>query len=236
MTTAKDLIRKAMTVSGILAFGQPMTAAEDSTALGFLNDIITEWKSIGDGFVAPLATEVPVVSGTGDYYLGTTDPGGVQFVSTQRPEMIQHAFWRDADSDTPLTPLSVDEYDSIPNKSAPGTPGSYYYDAQVPCGILKLYPKPNTSGTVVIRSNAAPLADVGLTTVLESVFTKLEIVALKWTLAAELCPEFGIAVSALVASRASTTRTKAEEIIFARNMKTLNLTGRPSTTGGFYSQ
>lgn len=105
------------------------------------------------------------------------------------------------DSDTPMEPLTLEEYQEIGNKSSSVTPTQYYYerqvrrvkDSQIDTGKLYLNGKVSTAAasaykiyfiyrqSLEIIDNSADEFDI------ESSYFR----ALKWALAKELCPEYG---------------------------------------------
>jgi len=178
---------------------------------------------------------IPVVDTYAEYYVGPTDPGGsTQYVSAIRPELIKDGFIRVNDLDTPLEKLSTDRYDLISNKTQPGTPSCFTYDPIAPSGIVKFWPVPNLSATVKLRIVAEPFSEItSYTTELNSYFPKAYLVALRWTLAAELCPEYGQEVPPFVLAKARSAKKKVEEIILARSMTTMDLSNTISV-GNIY--
>lgn len=85
-------------------------------------------------------------------------------VSIPRPLRIIECSRKDTNNkETTITPVSLSEYDALPNKSSTGTPVNYFYDPTLGNGTFYLWPAPGTTAaaeyTVELIYNE-PIADM----------------------------------------------------------------------------
>jgi hypothetical protein len=135
--TRDDLIKAVMRNMQALGGGEsPIT--EDYTNITQAMNIVI--KSLAKKGVALWVTQdlaIPMVAAKYSYTIG---PSGADVTALRPLKIIEGTFIRDANGyDTPLNPLSRQEYDTLGSKTSAGVPNSYYYDAQMGKGVLYLY-------------------------------------------------------------------------------------------------
>jgi hypothetical protein len=121
-----------------------------------------------------------------------------------RPVNILSAFVRVTDYDTPLRVLTAAEYSAISSKSETGIPSALYYLPSMATGMVYLWPVPDATYSIGVRTRAALSAALALETVL-SLPPGYE-QALIYNLAVEVSPEYGkdpdeVAVQAAAAKK-----------------------------------
>lgn len=183
MTTALNLITRAMQKAGILFKSETPDADEAQDALDELNQMLGEWSN--DSMLISARTRESFPStGAVSYTIGS----GGDF-DTVRPTDIISIFARQGTTDYPLSPITDENYALISQKSTPGTPEFYNYSNAYPLATLSFYPAPVGSYTIHIYSNK-PLTQYA------SLSTDVDLppgwkIAIINNLAVRLCPEFG---------------------------------------------
>lgn len=183
MTTARDIITKAMQKIGVLVKSEPPSADEADDALDSLNQLIQSWANDSALIVSRAWETFTLTGGVGTYTMGT---GGT--FNTTRPLNIIGAYVRIGTVDQGVDVISDEAFNSISFKSLTGVPQFLNYDNAFPTDNVRIYPVPSTSYPLFILSEK-PLAQ----------FTTLDTVvnlpagwerALVYNLAMELAPEY----------------------------------------------
>lgn len=119
--TMSGLIYGAFQAAYIIAGTDILDPADYNLALNALNMMVKSWGAKGIGLWLNQLVTISLTASTTNYLLG---PGSATPMS--RPLAILEARLRTASgADTPLTPMSRNEYLSLTNKSLPGTPLRY---------------------------------------------------------------------------------------------------------------
>lgn len=213
--TASDLINGSFRLLGILAEGETPSDAQSSDALSALNDMIDSWSNENLMIINSVREVFPLTAGKQTYTIGTSGD-----FNTTRPMEIQDCMVQltgtTPNVELPVQILNQDEYDAIIIK---GTTSSIarkiYYDNAFPLGTIWVWPVPQDGTTNLVLVSTKPL------TTLASLTTTIGLApgfnrALRYNLAVELAPEYGVEPSDVVVTIA--TRSKAS--IKSRNMKT----------------
>lgn len=210
MTTARQIITRAMQRNGVLTKNEALDGDEAIDGLSALNDMLSSWSNDSLLIYARLSESFPLVSGQPAYTIGA----GGDF-DTARPLQILTAFTRIGNIDYNIGIINENTFDGIPQKNISNSiPEVMYYDGGFPLGTIRIYPVP-TVGTLHIRSEKQ------LTT-LPTLDTDLEFPpgwerALIFNLALELASEYGqpvdqatyqIATSALGKIKTAVARNK----------------------------
>jgi hypothetical protein len=188
----QTLIQAAFRLIGQFNDDSPPPQSDINNASQALNLMIKYWMSKNYPLWCVTDLSFTVVQGQIQYLIGpdSTTPG-LQAYRVLRIPMarVQYADSGPFPLEVPLIQLSRQEYDQLGQKSAQGTPNSYYYDPQLNDGVLNLYLAPNSIPNVVILTCQRPLADV-INSADSFDFPIEWMNALKWGLAEQLIPEY----------------------------------------------
>ena len=209
MTTARDLIKKSLQGIGAISAGETPDATEIADGLDALNYLIESWAN--DGLMVFARTqETFTLTGADQYTVGVG-----QTFNTAPFVQIVAAYVRDGSTDYLLTSLSDEQYAALADKDTQGSTGEYYnYNNGFPVGILKLYPVP--SGTITIISEK-PLSNFTL----DSVVTlppgwKRMIVK---NLGIELAPDYNVSITPELAESAKQSKAALlKQVSISRSM------------------
>lgn len=185
------LIQAAFRLLGQFNDDTPPPQTDINNAAQALNLMIKQWMTKNYPLWCVTDVSFTVQQGVTSYLVG---PGSaVSGLNTFRPLRISMARLRYANTnpalEVPLVLLSRQEYDLLGNKTAQGTPNSYYYDPQTGNGVLYLFLTPDTNPNVCILTCQRPIADVLNST--DSFDYPIEwLNALKYGLANELLTEY----------------------------------------------
>lgn len=147
MTTARDIIKRALQANGVLTKGESPSGDEASDALNSLNSLIASWSNDSLLLFVRTSESFPLVSGQSSYTIGS----GGNF-NTTRPLQILTAFVRIGSTDYNISIIPDTAFDKITQKSINSSiPEAMYYSSAYPLGTITLYPVP-TTGTIYIRS------------------------------------------------------------------------------------
>lgn len=211
MTTALDIINGAARLIGVNFKSESLSADEASDGLTSLNDMISSWSNDDLVIYETVNESFPLVSGTATYSIGT----GHTF-NTTRPTTIGFAFIRQGNIDYAIDIISKTDYDAIPFKSdGNGLPRKLVYDASYPYASIKLYPIPSTGYTLFLESNKpiTELASLNTTFSFPPGWKR----AVKYNLAIEMAPEYGVEPSATVVSVARKSLGNIRRTTLANN-------------------
>lgn len=136
-----------MKEAGVLTGGETPTAEEVVDGLGSLNRMLSSWSNDSLMIYARTFENFPLSSGVGDYTIG---PGAT--FNTIRPMHIIDAFVRQDMLDYYLDIIPDEEYDAIAYKNIDSIPQVLNYTAQYPQATIRIYPKPQASFTLYLRS------------------------------------------------------------------------------------
>lgn len=204
--TIRDLVKGSLRLLGVLASGEEPTAAEAEDALNSLNSMIGSWRNERLMAYAVLPKSFPFVAGKKSYTIG---PGGDW--DTERPARVtkvQLTYTQTGTADPlnlPVAMLDLDQYQRIVvPETASSIPQVCYVDDGFPARTIYFYTVPTEVYSVVL------FCWVGIET-----FATLDDVielpdgyerALRYGLAVELAPEYGLEPSATVAANAVSAR------------------------------
>lgn len=227
--TAGDLIRGAMGKIRALGVGETPSAEDAEDCLAALNDMLDTW-STEQLIVYALSTDQKVLTiGQANYTIGA---GGD--INTTRPDSIiaESSFLRDSNGyDTPLKPLTKEQYNAIPLKSTPnGPPGYVYYDPTYPLGTIFFFYPPDQAYTANIVS-AKPFtafADISA----DVAFPPSYVEAMKFSLAVRIAPMFGKVVAPDVLAFATNLKAAIKSRTFASRPMTANVNDLPCGVNG----
>lgn len=200
MTSALDLITSSMRLGTILASGETPTADEAIDALKTLNDILENWSLERLSVWQTDSQQFALTTGQASYTIG---PGGN--FNTTRPIRVNPSYSRINGTDFPIQTWGFAEYSQVTVKTIGGIPERLAYINEFPLGQIILYPAPAAPASTLFL-NVDRLLDfpVTLSTVLS--FPPGYEKALRFVLAVNLCPEYGINPPPVVASIAASSK------------------------------
>lgn len=139
MTTARDIITRALRKGKIIARRQTPTAEEINDGLADLNSMLGLWSN--DSLLINARTLEPfsLTSGVSEYTIGQ----GADF-NTVRPLFIVSAYIRDAGFDYKVDVISENSLAGIFNKNESGIPSALSYDNGFPIAKIKLAQLPSS--------------------------------------------------------------------------------------------
>lgn len=230
ISTARDIIRKALQKIGVLAEGEVGTAEQMADALDSLNIMLDSWAGQSLMTLQAIQESFALVAGTASYSIGSG-----QTFNTTKPFNITNAFIRNDNIDYPLDIVTKKEHDSYSDKTTQSRPRSLYYDPgatqqTTQTGTIYLYRTPDEAYTLYINSEKpftrfSALGD--LITFLPA-YNK----ALIYNLAIDLAPDYGAKISALIDREAGKSRKVIEKLNSKNKGKNviLNLPGNQGTS------
>lgn len=205
MATATQIITAALRHLGKIYSGASPTAAELSDGLSDLNDLLDSW-STEELMVYYRLNENFTLSGAQSYTIGS----GGDF-NTTRPTKILSAYVRNGGIDYPVTVLrDRQQYDEIGDKSTTGTPEVLYYEPTLATGTVFVYPVGSASDTLYLNTLAQFTAFPDVTTDVDLPPGYKR--ALQYNLAVDIAPGYETEPSAVVASRAMSTKADIKRI------------------------
>ena len=203
MTTAIDIITDALQKLGVYAPGETITSADSTRALVVLNDMLDSWSNENLSCYANLEQSLTLAVGVSQYPLG---PGSSY--SPVRPLEVSSttgsAYVQDSTGNNyPCDILEQDEWNLIGLRTVTSNiPSAIFYDPQYPQGILNVFPVPNLGGYKLFWDSRLQLAE--FPTLFASVSLPLGYVsAIKYNLAIESSPYFGVEPSKVVMAMAA---------------------------------
>ena len=119
---AKELVTDAHYLIGAHQVGATLSNTKLTLGLRVLNRMVKQWQAKGLHLWRYEEGSLSTVADTQSYTMGT----GGDF-TTARPLKITSMRHVEDSIDTPMFPLTRDEYFDQPNKAASGKPTSYYY-------------------------------------------------------------------------------------------------------------
>lgn len=188
MTTARQIITKAMQKARVLTKNEAPSGDEISDGLFALNAMVSSWSNESLLIYSRVQESFALADGQETYTIGS----GGDF-NTTRPLQIISAFVRISTIDYNLEAINGKQYDRIPYKDITGgIPEYLFYDASTPLGRITIFPKP-TTGTLFIRSEKEINQFTTLDT--DNEFPSGWDRALIFNLAIEIASEYGQEVS-----------------------------------------
>jgi len=205
VTTATQIITTALRHLGKLSAGASPSASELSDGLSDLNDLLETWAT------EPLmlhyqSNESFTLSGAQSYTIGS---GGT--FNTTRPVRILSAYVREGTTDYPVRVMTDRmEYDRICQKATTGRPEVLYYEPTDPLGTVFVYPVGDSTHTLYLNNQAqlTAFADVTTSYDLPPGYKS----CLQYNLAVDIAPGYETEPSAIVVSRAMTTKASIKRM------------------------
>lgn len=199
MGTARTIITDAMRALGALASGEAATAAEGADGLRLLNLMLANWNTQELAVYSIHQATLPVTAGTQLYTLGT---GGTWNIP--RPVRIETAVLRKGGIDYSMELLNYQDWQQIFIKGLQGTFSWYLYnDQNFPLSGCYIWPVPTENGQIILTHWAQLTQFTDLSH--DQSFPPGYELAMIYSLAVYLAPQFGREVTPVLAGLASQT-------------------------------
>jgi hypothetical protein len=190
-----DIINRALRLCGIYDATNPPTSQDYTNVSLAFNMLIKAWIRKGLPMWKIVTNTVPLLASQNTYNIGP-NATGTGAVVCPKILKVTYAFIRDANNfDTPIDPLSIQEYNMYGAKGSLGVVNSYWYqplDDNSVTGVssfIKFYPTPNDATKTVYLICLSTLNDVSIGT--DQVdFPQETYMALAWNLADEISMEY----------------------------------------------
>jgi len=206
------LVKSSLRLIGALASGENPTPEELDDALLVLNDLYENWSTEKLSVWGSATQTFALVPGQATYTIGT----GGNF-NTTRPVSIDDSFTTFSGVDTPVRVTSQEEYDLIAYKSMQQpVVEQLVYVNDYPLGRITVWPVPNAAATLTLNMGRVLPATIVATDTLTGPPGFLK--AIRFCLAVELAPEFGVEAPATVIAVAADSKgdykkTNMEEVV-----------------------
>lgn len=198
--TALEMIKASLRLIGAVSSDETLEASIADNAKQVFNMMLDQWANEALLVYARTDASYNLQIGVASYTIGS---GGV--FNGARPVQIDAAFVRDGTTDLPLQIIGPNEYFEIASKASSSTyPTHLYYKSDYPLGTIYVYPVPS-------EVNALHLIHRVAFTKMEEYTDTIDLppgyeMAIRYNLAAELAPEFGVSVSSIIFDRAASTK------------------------------
>ncbi len=224
MATALTVIRAALSLIGHLDPRETVDAGDAEQSLAVLQDLIAAWACERLTIATVPRATFSLAANTATFTIGS---GAT--LSTPRPDTIEGAAYVSGTGttavDVPLRVLSDAEWQAVPTKAQTGAaPQAIWYDhgfTAAGYGTIQVWPVPTAVTTLVLYIPTASVGPLVLATTL--LYPPGYAKALRYTLAAELAPLFGIAapptvlgIAALSLAALKRTNTRPVELTLDR--------------------
>ena len=196
-----ELITMSLRTLGVVGSGETPTTSELNDGFEALNQMVDSWATERLTMYTTDRTVCNVAAGQQVYTIG---PSGAHWTAP-RPQYIDRAGLLVSGAQVTELPLemlaSQGEWAAIRVKGATSAlPPKLYYEADYPNGQIALWPFPSASSQVALYT---PVAVTQFTTLSQTValppgYAK----ALRYCLAVELAPEFGVPLDPVVVAQA----------------------------------
>jgi hypothetical protein len=187
--TARELIRRALMLLGVLAAGESLPANDAADALSTLNDMLDAWRAERLTLHAQARTSAALVGGDASYTIGPAAN-----IAVNRPIWIDGINILIGSEEYQLRQYLRNEWREIADKTRQGQPEGFFYNPTAPLGTVDFYPTPDATYTVIVYGPDEALPFVqSLDTVISMPPGWAK--ALRYNLALELAPEYGKAAT-----------------------------------------
>lgn len=190
--TAATLVKDALTALGVVDPNVGPNSDQQTQAIRALNFLVKNWMGPGSvvlpGFKVWQRTRATLSLTTKATY--TMKSGGD--LNTDPAVDILGITLVDTDSnEVPLAPMLMEDWETITNKTDTGDPTRYYYERQWDAGYLYLDFVPSDTTKTLDITYLRPLQDIDSATD-ELDFPQQYYRVIKWGLANELIPDYGV--------------------------------------------
>lgn len=227
--TARDIIKDAMKVAGVLTKTQEPSADEAADGLRFLNNMIDSWSNDSSLIYSRSLESFTLTANQQNYTLG---PGGN--FNTERPVKIMWAYVRVGGIDYTLDIVEDESFATIIWKNQGSIPQFLNYTNGYPQGTIKLWPFPASGYQLfLLMEKALPeFSSLNTEVALPPGWKR----ALTYNLAIEIAPQYGQELSATAVDIAGKSIGDIRTAVMqARSMDYLGgLAGQGNIFNGWY--
>lgn len=184
-----DIIKGALRALSVIASGETPSASEITDGAEALNIMCKGWQAEDIGLWLIDTGTITLVADQQSYTIGT----GGDLAVTKPLDIVEARFYNaTAETETRMFRMSRQEYYDLPSKASEGTPTQYYPDRQLDLIHMYIWPvwDDTTSDTIKV-SVKTEVEDFDATSNTPD-FPKEWYRALKFNLALEIAPEYGI--------------------------------------------
>lgn len=183
-----QMINSALRIINVYTEAYTPSGFEVASAAETLNLMLKAWQADGLQLTTRKTKSFSLVSGAASYTLGTAGT-----VAMDRPlRILSCTLKKTSDgSETPLSPMSRDQYHTLSIKTQAGLPNQFMYDPQLTNGVLYFWPIMNTTGYTAELLYLKPYDDLDNSTD-DFEFPAEWMEAIKYGLAARLSDEYGL--------------------------------------------
>ena len=152
----REICTSALRKIGVVSTDQAATAVEIETAKDALGRMLKHWQNYGFNVWTVAAQTVALGTSAGYTMLPV------------RPIQVLSVRYNDGSTESPMTRLTRDEYDNLPDKTATGRPSTWYYDRQRENAVLYVWPlMAGVSGETLEITYQREIDDADLTDVVD---------------------------------------------------------------------
>lgn len=224
---ASDLVKSSMRLIGAIATGETPTADELFDGLFTLNDMLENLSTESQSVWGVANMAFTLVPGQSTYTIG---PGGN--FNAARPVRISDAYVTFSGTDFPIEIVNQIQYNDISQKAQQqSVPERLLYVNDVPLGRLTFWPVPTQALTVTLSINRLLAFPVTGNTVIAGPpgFAKM----LRYNLACEFAPDFGVEPSPSVVAIASDSKADYKRANGVSTMSKFDLALAPNPGWGY---
>jgi len=193
-----EILKESLRFIGALESGETPTADETADAISAMNSLIQQWQG-PPNFLLPgdkmwqRETGLLTLDSTKNSY--SLKPSGGQLDIQIPIAILPHPVMRHTSSsaDTEMSPMTIEDYLALTNKSVSGFPLMYYYEKRLTEGTLYLDVKPSSSVASAYKISFVYLQPMEIISGSTDEFDidPSYYRALKYHLGRELAPEYG---------------------------------------------
>lgn len=183
-----QLITTALRKIGVVPSGGTPTTNQINDCVDTLQAIVKAFMADGMAVWKVATQTFTVVSGTNSYTVGPS-----QTINCPKPLRVIQGFWTPSGgNNTPLNIYTRYDYNVLAT-TATGDPVDLYYQPLRTTGVIRLWPTPNNSTTVISFDYISPYEDMDASSN-DFDFPPEWIMALIYTLAWAMAPEYGLPI------------------------------------------
>jgi hypothetical protein len=145
VTTALDIVKRAMRQLGVLPEGETPSAQQAADGLSVLNQLMASLGNAAQMIYAPSLDQIPLVTSQAAYTVG---PSG-SLVTTRPVDILSSSFLSYQGVSYPLVKWTLGDYNQITVKTIGGIPTGFYPLMEFPDITVTVWPLPSDSGMVL---------------------------------------------------------------------------------------